>query len=142
MPVLFLFFLLVPAAEIWLLIEVGGVIGVGWTLVSIVATALAGAALVRSQGIAIFGRIQREMATGRVPTSDMLEGLLLLLAGAVLLTPGFLTDIIGFAILIPPLRLRLSRWVLLRAAMKVHRQHTATHGQKDALDGSFRREND
>lgn len=142
MPVLFLFFLLVPAAEIWLLIEVGGAIGVGWTLVSIVATALAGAALVRAQGLAIFGRMQREMASGRVPTGDMLEGLMLLLAGAVLLTPGFLTDIVGFAILVPPLRRRLSRWVLLRAAVKVHSQHTATHGQKDALDGSFRREND
>lgn len=142
LPVLFLLFLLVPATEIWLLIEVGGVIGVGWTLLTIVATALAGAALVRSQGIAIFGRIQREMATGRVPTGDMLEGLMLLLAGAVLLTPGFLTDIIGFAILIPPLRSRLSRWVLTRAALKVHRQHTATSGHTDAIDGSFRREND
>ena len=142
MPALFLLFLLVPAAEIWLLIEVGGVIGVGWTLLIIVATALAGAALVRSQGLAILGRMQREMATGRVPTGDMLEGLMLLLAGAVLLTPGFLTDIAGFAILVPPLRSRLSRWVLVRAVLKAHRQKTATNDRANAIDGSFRSEND
>ncbi|MFV1997904.1 MAG: FxsA family protein [Acidiferrobacterales bacterium] len=142
MPILFLSFLLIPVIEIWLLIEIGGVIGVGWTLVTIVATALAGAWLVRSQGLAIFGRIQREMAEGRIPTGDMLQGLMLLVAGAVLLTPGFFTDTVGFALLIPVVRRRLSRWVMTKAAVRVHTRHTAANGQVDAIDGSFRREND
>ncbi len=142
MPFLFLLFLLIPVAEIWLLIEVGGVIGIGWTLVTIVATALAGAWLVRSQGVAILGRIQREMAAGRVPTGDMLEGLMLLVAGAVLLTPGFFTDAVGFVLLIPPLRTLLSRRIMTQAAVRVHTQHTATHGRTDAIDGSFHRDND
>lgn len=142
MPILFLLFLLIPVAEIWLLMEIGGIIGLGWTLTTIVATALAGAWLVRSQGIAILGRIQREMAIGRVPTGDMLEGLMLLLAGAVLLTPGFFTDAVGFALLIPPLRVRLSRWVMTRAAVRVHAQQSADSRRADAIDGSFRRDND
>lgn len=142
MPILFLLFLLIPVAEIWLLIEIGGVIGIGWTLATIVATALAGAWLVRSQGIAILGRIQREMAIGRVPTGDMLEGLMLLVAGAVLLTPGFFTDAVGFVLLFPPLRLLLSRWVMTRAAVRVHTQHTAANSRADAIDGSFHRDND
>lgn len=142
MPVLFLLFLLVPAAEIWLLIEIGGHIGIGWTLVTIIATALAGAVLVRSQGLAVLGRIQREMAVGHVPTGDMLEGLMLLLAGAVLVTPGFFTDAAGFALLIPPVRRLLSRWVMTRAAIRVHNQHTAANKRADAIDGSFRREKD
>jgi len=142
LPILFLSFLLVPVAEIWLLIEIGGVIGIGWTLATIVATALAGAWLVRTQGIAILGRIQREMAVGRVPTGDMLEGLMLLVAGAVLLTPGFFTDAIGFALLIPALRKLLSRWVMTQAAVRVHTQYTAAGGRTDAIDGKFRREND
>jgi UPF0716 protein FxsA len=142
LPILFLSFLLIPVVEIWLLIEIGSVIGVGWTLVTIVVTALAGAWLVRSQGLAIFGRIQREMAVGRVPTGDMLEALMLLVAGAVLLTPGFFTDIVGFALLIPPLRKCLSRWVMTQAAVRVHNQHTAARHHPDAIDGSFRREND
>jgi len=142
LPILFLSFLLIPVIEIWLLIEIGGVIGIGWTLVTIVATALAGAWLVRSQGLAIFGRIQREMAQGRIPTGDMLQGLMLLVAGAVLLTPGFFTDLVGFLLLIPPLRKRLSRWVMTKAAVRVHSQHTATSHRSDAIDGSFRREND
>lgn len=142
MPILFLLFLLIPVAEIWLLIEIGGVIGIGWTLVTIVTTALAGAWLVRSQGLAILGRIQREMAAGRVPTGDMLEGLMLLVAGAVLLTPGFFTDAIGFALLIPPLRTLLSRRIMTQAAVRVHTQQTAKHGRTDAIDGSFHREND
>lgn len=142
MPILFLSFLLIPVIEIWLLIEIGGVIGVGWTLVTIVATALAGAWLVRTQGLAIFGRIQREMAIGRVPTGDMLEALMLLVAGAVLLTPGFFTDVVGFVLLIPPFRKRLSRWIMTQVAVRVHSQHTAASRRPDAIDGSFRREND
>lgn len=142
MPILFLSFLLIPVIEIWLLIEIGGVIGIGWTLVTIVATALAGAWLVRSQGLAIFGRIQREMAVGRIPTGEMLQGLMLLVAGAVLLTPGFFTDLVGFVLLIPPLRKRLSRWVMTKAAVRVHSRQAATNHRSDAIDGSFRREND
>ena len=75
MPILFLLFLAVPILEIWFLIQIGSVIGAGWTILVVVATAFAGAWLVRSQGLAIIRRIQQETAMGRVPTTDMLEGL-------------------------------------------------------------------
>jgi UPF0716 protein FxsA len=101
-PVLFLLFLSVPLAEIWLLIKVGGVIGGGWTILLVVATALVGAALVRAQGLSLWSRIQGELARGAMPAEEMLRGLVLLLAGALLLTPGLITDTVGFVLLLPP----------------------------------------
>lgn len=101
-PFLFLLFLSVPLAEIWLLIKVGGVIGGGWTILLVVTTALAGAALVRAQGLSLWSRIQGELARGAMPAAEMLRGLVLLLAGALLLTPGLITDAVGFILLLPP----------------------------------------
>jgi len=104
MRVFFLAFLLVPLAEIYLLISVGGAIGAGWTIALVVFTALAGAALVRAQGFATLARARAQLARGQPPALEMLEGLLLFAAGALLLTPGFFTDAVGFALLLPPLR--------------------------------------
>ncbi|MDD9822809.1 MAG: FxsA family protein [Gammaproteobacteria bacterium] len=104
MRIFFLAFLLVPLAEIYLLISVGGAIGVGWTIALVVFTALAGAALVRAQGFATLARARAQLARGQPPALEMLEGLLLFAAGALLLTPGFFTDAVGFALLLPPLR--------------------------------------
>jgi UPF0716 protein FxsA len=109
MAKLFLLFLSVPLIEIYFLIQIGDVIGAGFTLFMIVLTAVIGAGLVRVQGLTTLARAQQEMLSNRVPTMEVIEGALLLLAGAMLLIPGFVSDALGFLILVPPLRQALVR---------------------------------
>ena len=114
---LFLVFLIVPIIEIYLLIQVGEEIGAGWTIFLVVATAVLGAGLLRLQGMAILFEAQSRLAQGELPAIAMIEGVMLLLAGALLLTPGFFTDALGFLILIPMLRKRFARALLNRGLM-------------------------
>jgi UPF0716 protein FxsA len=107
-------FIAVPIAEIWVLIEVGTVIGPVPTVALVVLTAVVGAALMRMQGVRTLARVQRSIAAGEVPAIEMMEGAFILVAGALLLTPGFVTDTLGFACLIPPLRLRIIHAVIAR----------------------------
>lgn len=109
-------FIGLPLLEFSLLIEVGTRIGALPTLAVIVVTGVAGASLARSQGLAIWSRLQAEMGAGRAPTETMLEGFMVLLAGLVLLTPGFLTDIAGLLCLMPITRRPLMAW--LRRSLK------------------------
>jgi UPF0716 protein FxsA len=108
-PFALLLFILVPIIEIWLMIDIGSVIGAGWTVLAIISTAIIGASLVRYQGIGIYSRLNQTVQRGEIPAMEMIEGLTLLISGALLLTPGFITDALGFLILIPPLR----RWFAL-----------------------------
>ncbi len=120
MPVfryLFLLFLLVPLVEIWFLIQVGRVIGAGWTVFFVVFTAVLGAALLRAQGLTTLQRVQASLEAGRLPAAELLEGLLLLLAGALLLTPGFVTDALGFLLLLPPLRRQMAKWLIRKGLL-------------------------
>ncbi|MFQ5761332.1 MAG: FxsA family protein, partial [Acidiferrobacterales bacterium] len=111
---LFIVFLVVPLVEIWLLIEVGSVIGAIWTVILVVLTAMIGAALVRAQGFATLSRAQAQLRAGELPAVEMFEGVALIVAGALLLTPGFFTDTVGFTLLMPPLRRWLIRIVVER----------------------------
>ena len=96
--------LVVPITEIALFFLIGGQIGLWWTLGMILVTAIAGTALLRVQGFAVMERIRLETRAGRIPGRELAHGLMLLLAGVLLLTPGFFTDAIGFALFLPPLR--------------------------------------
>ena len=107
MKLFFLVFLLVPLLEIYFLIEMGGMIGAGATILLVVFTAVLGAFLVRAQGFSTFTRVQMQLAKGRLPALELLEGLVLFVAGALLLTPGFFTDGVGFVFLVPPLRRKI-----------------------------------
>ena len=109
MPLL-LIFILVPIIEIGLFIQVGGWLGLWPTLAIVVLTALAGTMLLRAQGLAVLGRLQQSMAEGGNPVDPMVHGALILMAGMLLLTPGFFTDAVGFAFLIPPLRQMIINW--------------------------------
>jgi len=109
---LFFLFLLVPLAELYLLIRVGEVIGAPATIGLVIATAFFGATLARREGLRAFVAIQDSVAAGRLPTDDLIEGVMILLAGLVLLTPGFLTDALGFLILIPVTRRWLRRYLV------------------------------
>ena len=104
MKILFLIFLVVPLVEIYLLIQIGSIVGAGTTIFLVVFTAMLGALLVRTQGFSTLARVQSQLADGQVPAVEIVEGLFLFIAGALLLTPGFFTDAIGFIFLTPPLR--------------------------------------
>ena len=138
-------FLIVPIVEIYLLIQVGGVIGAIPTVFLVVFTAVLGALLLRQQGFATLQRVQASMARGELPALQLLEGLFLLFGGALLLTPGFFTDAIGFVCLIPPLRQRLIGWVLRRGMLNVNGVAGGSkphhHGPR-TIEGEFSRDKD
>ena len=101
---LLLLFILVPLAELYLFMTLGSELGFGNTVLIIILTAVLGAALTKSQGRRAMAKFQEASAAGRVPAKEALEGILILIAGAVLITPGFLTDTVGFLLLLPPFR--------------------------------------
>ena len=101
---LFLLFLAVPLIEIALFVQIGGVIGLGWTLLTVVATAIIGTSLVRSQGLRTLAELRGAVDGLRDPTGPLLHGAMILFSGALLLTPGFFTDAIGFLLLVPAVR--------------------------------------
>ncbi|KZY25481.1 exlusion protein FxsA, partial [Sulfitobacter sp. HI0040] len=97
-------FIAVPLIEIALFIQVGGLIGLGWTLAIVLITAVLGTWLVRSQGALALGQLRSSFNDLRDPTEPLVHGALILFAGALLLTPGFFTDAVGFSLLVPQIR--------------------------------------
>jgi UPF0716 protein FxsA len=124
MRFLFVLFVVLPVLEMWLLIEVGGLIGSLPTIGMVVFTAVVGAALLKQQGIETLTRAQQRLSSGQVPATEILEGLLLAVGGALLLTPGFITDTLGFVCLIGPLRQWLVGQLLKRGVMQVNNFQT------------------
>jgi UPF0716 protein FxsA len=118
---LLLLFVALPTAELALLIELGKRVGTGATLALIVATGIVGASLARRQGLGVLTVFQRETAAGRLPASTLLDGVIILLAGALLVTPGILTDVFGFLCLTPAFR-RLVKRKLLRRLERAARE--------------------
>lgn len=104
MRFLFLLFIVMPVVEMWLLIEVGSEIGALYTIGLVLLTAIIGVRLLRQQGFNTLWRGQRKLEEGQLPAQEIGEGIVLAISGALLLTPGFITDAIGFAGLFPPLR--------------------------------------
>jgi UPF0716 protein FxsA len=102
-------FILLPIVELALLIQVGQLIGVWPTLGIVIATGFLGAALARRQGLRTWLAIQTDLRQGQVPAGALVDGLLILIGGIVLLTPGILTDLFGFSLLVPATRERLKR---------------------------------
>jgi UPF0716 protein FxsA len=103
-PILAIAFILVPLAELAVLIAVGDWIGLVPTLVLLLVVSVAGAWLAKREGLAAWRRLQLALAQGRMPTAEVTDGALILLAGALLLTPGFLSDVLGILLLLPPTR--------------------------------------
>lgn len=104
---LFLAFATVPLIEIYLLMKVGSTIGAEATIAIVLLTGFAGAWLARAQGVSVLNRMRMDMNRGVPPTSQLVDAALILVAGVVLLTPGFATDIMGLLLLIPPVRAKL-----------------------------------
>ena len=119
MRIFLLLFILLPLVEIYLLITIGGAIGAFSTILLILATAILGVWLVRAQGFSVFARYRQQLASGRSPAMQVFEGMLLFVAGALLLTPGFFTDAIGFILLVPKLRRALINAAIGRRVVDV-----------------------
>lgn len=113
--ILFLLFLTVPLVEIYFLIQVGQEIGALSTVLLCILTAALGAVLLRIQGMLTLLRAREQLGRGEIPADKLLEGLILLISGVLLLTPGFVTDVIGFLCLVPSLRSLLAMKMLHRA---------------------------
>ena len=107
-------FILVPIAELYVILKVSDAIGWLPTLVILVADSLLGTALMRSQGRAVWRRFQAAMQAGRMPHHEVIDGALVIFGGAFLITPGFLTDIVGIALLLPPTRGVIRRLLVRR----------------------------
>ena len=110
---LFILFAVIPVIEVYLLIKVGRLIGALPTVALLLAISLAGAWLVRHQGFELLRRIQAELAQGRLPAAELLEGAMVLVGGVLLLTPGFFTDVLGLFFLIPFTRAVIKQLVRL-----------------------------
>jgi UPF0716 protein FxsA len=111
MPLLALF-IVIPIVELAVILKVGSYVGVFWTLLLIIVTAFIGVKLLKAQGLSTLMRANQKMQSGQMPAQELAEGFLLALAGALLLTPGFVTDGFGFALLVPAFRKRLIKRVI------------------------------
>jgi UPF0716 protein FxsA len=110
MPLLLvLLFVVVPIVEIYVLIQVGDEIGVLWTIGLLVLVSVVGAWLAKREGIGVWTRMQHQVSAGRMPGIELVDAFLILLAGALLLTPGFVTDVLAIVLLIPPTRALVRR---------------------------------
>jgi len=135
-PLLFILFILVPIAEIYVIIQVGQAIGALWTVLLLIADSIIGARLLSWQGRRAWLRFQEAIGGGRVPHREVMDGVLIVLGGAFLLTPGFITDIFGLVLLIPPSRAAIRR-VLARLILRRRLVRLATWGA-GGLGGSGR----
>ena len=139
-PIFAFLFLVVPIVEIYLLIEVGSVIGAPLTILLIVATAVIGAFLLRQQGMSTLARFQKNMASGALPAKEMMEGVLLVIGGALLMTPGFFTDTIGFLCLLPFTRQFIVNQIIKRSLFKAQSGKSGSQGfsvNDDIIEGEY-----
>ena len=125
-----LLFMLIPIIEMWILIEVGGWIGALPTIGLVVLTATIGLSLLKQQGLSTLLRARRKMDEGAIPASELVSGVMIAVGGALLLTPGFVTDALGFALLIPQTR----KWLLFKLIDR--------YRDKIVIEGEFHRVDD
>jgi UPF0716 protein FxsA len=163
MRFLFLLFIIIPIVEITLLINVGQAIGAWYTVGLVLLSAFIGINMLRHQGLSTLARAQQRLNAGEMPAREMIEGLVLAVGGALLITPGFVTDVIGFCCLIPFTRRRLvkvliSRFTLVAASHSrsvfedsdfppgpepgPRRVDPRSSGKGETIDGEYRREDD
>ncbi|MAG93840.1 MAG: hypothetical protein CMJ48_08845 [Planctomycetaceae bacterium] len=120
---LLLLFTVVPLLELWLLVRISEHTGLPFTVLLVLTTGILGASLAKRQGVQVCLKVQQQLAAGQAPGGTMVDGLMILIAGALMITPGILTDVVGFAMLTPPvqrkLKTRLTAWFLKKATIHV-----------------------
>ncbi len=137
-------FITIPLLEMVILIKVGGIIGILPTIGMVVLTATLGIWLLKLEGLATLHRVQEKLQAGQIPETELLEGIMLLVGGALLLTPGFVTDAIGFTCLLPGLRRPLAGWILRQGIVRAASFNTNTQqgAPGSTIEGDFREERD
>lgn len=133
---LLLAFTLIPLLELYLLVKVGEVVGTLPTIAIVISTGVLGAWLTRLEGLRVLRRVQVELGEGKLPTSALIDGLLILVAGVLLVTPGLITDCCGFFLLVPPLR------ALVRARLRRAWERRLRSQGRVVIDADWRREDD
>ncbi|MBJ6912672.1 membrane protein FxsA [Vibrio cholerae] len=152
-PILLFLFIAVPVIEIALFIQVGGVLGVWPTIALVLLTAIVGASLVRSQGLQTLLTVQQRLAQGQLPAQQILEGVMLAVAGVLLLTPGFFTDILGMLVLLPAPRAYFAKQLMSRVVLgNIHASgagfeqpnpfHDRANPNGTTYEGEFERKDD
>ena len=121
-------FIAVPIAELYVILQVGDAIGAVWTILLLAADSILGSLLLRSQGRTVWRRFNEAMRSGRMPHREVIDGALVIFGGAFLITPGFLTDIFGILMLLPPTR-SLIRPLVLRAVQRRMELRVAAAGR-------------
>lgn len=140
-----LFFLTIPVIEIYLFVKIGGLIGVLPTVILLVTAAMLGVAMLRRQGLSTFRRLREALSRQETPTQEFVEGLVLMIGGALFLIPGFFTDILGLYLLIPFTRRRFVKY-LLDYQFNIRNLHAGTNvrhpnsNQGVTIEGDFKRE--
>ena len=119
LPILVVLFIAIPFAELYVLLQVGHAIGVLDTLALLILVSIVGAWLAKREGLGVLRRMQRALNEGRVPGTELVDGFLILLAAALMLTPGFLTDIVAIFLLLPPVRAVVRRELRRRFARRI-----------------------
>lgn len=141
--ILFVLFLSIPIIEIALFISIGGAIGLWWTIAIVIGTAMLGTAMLRQQGLSVLSRAQDEINSGKVPLARIADGVFLLVAAVLLLTPGFLTDGAGFLLFIPLVRQTIGKAILAWASKSgkvtfvrsTYHEERRTYRDPDILEG-------
>ncbi len=118
--VLFVLFIVVPIIELVVIIQVGQAIGALNTIALLILVGVVGAWLAKREGIAVYKRFRRQVESGVVPGKEIADGFMILLAGALLVTPGFVTDVLGLLLLLPPVRAAIRASALHRVTRRVH----------------------
>ena len=121
MPLLALvaLFIVLPLAELYVILKVGDAIGAGWTILLLAADAVLGSVLLRTQGRSVWRRFNTALAEGKMPHREVIDGVLVIFGGAFLITPGFITDIVGLLLLLPPTRSLIRSQVVRRLGRRV-----------------------
>ncbi|KOE84823.1 membrane protein FxsA [Vibrio aestuarianus] len=157
-PILLLLFIFVPIIEIGLFIQVGGILGLWPTIALVLLTAFVGASLVRSQGLQTLLSVQNRLQQGELPAQQIFEGVMLAVAGVLLLTPGFMTDVLGMLVLLPAPRAIIAKYLMSKMVVKgmasgfhsnpyehdpFHHDSHRSSEQGDTFEGEFeRKDND
>ena len=128
---LVILFIVVPIAELAVIIQVGQLIGVWWTIALLLADSVLGSMLMRSQGRAAWRRFNAAISEGRAPAREVLDGVLVIFGGALLITPGFITDVFGILFLLPPTRVLVRGLLVRRATLRV----MSSMQRSDSRDG-------
>ena len=112
-------FVVMPLIELWVLLLVGARMGWGPTILLVLFTGISGAWLAKAQGYWVLGAIQRDLSSGQMPAPRIMDGVMILLAGALLITPGLITDVAGFLLLVPAVRQLIRNWLRIKLEQKL-----------------------